>query len=94
VQDVVPLENARVSLPALISIRVPMNGKGDDRRAEELQQLFSRKPGNTEVRLRLEKRHDFSVILDVAAKVRPDKEFKTDLARICGPDAMEVMAGE
>jgi len=94
VQDIVPLENARVSLPALISIRVPVNGTGGADRAAELQQLFARKPGQTEVRLRLEKSRDFSVILDVAAKVRPDKEFKSDLARICGPEALEILASE
>jgi len=91
VQEVVALENARVAMPSLISIRVPMTGKADP---AALHDLFTRKPGKTEVRLRLEKSKDFSVILDVAAKVRPDKEFKSELARICGPEAMEVLASE
>ena len=47
----------------------------------------------TEVRIRLEKPRDFSVILDVTAKVRPDKEFCAEIARICGAEAMEVLAG-
>jgi DNA polymerase-3 subunit alpha len=99
VQDIVLLENARLRLPALISIRVPMNGAvvngaTDADRATALSQLFARKPGATEVRLRLEKRRDFSVILDVPAKVRPDKEFCAELARICGPEALEVLANE
>ncbi len=99
VRDIVPLENARVKLPSLISIRVPVNGAVStemplENRASELHQLFSRKPGVTEVRLRLEKSRDFSVILDVAAKVRPDREFCAELARICGPEALEVLAGE
>ncbi|MEO8098878.1 MAG: DNA polymerase III subunit alpha [Acidobacteriota bacterium] len=95
VQDVVPLENARVSMPSLISIRIPMNGAAAaNDRAAELHSLFARKPGSTEVRLRLEKPRDFSVILDVAAKVRPDKEFRSELARICGPEALEIMASE
>ncbi len=93
VQDIVPLENARVSLPSLISIRVPVNGSGGSDRAAALQQLFQRKPGDTEVRLRLEKPRDFSVILDITAKVRPDKEFCAEVSRICGAEAMEVMAG-
>jgi len=99
VQDIVLLENARVNLPSLISIRVPVNGAvvngaTDADRASALSQLFARKPGATEVRLRLEKRRDFSVILDVPAKVRPDKEFCAELARICGPEALEVLANE
>jgi DNA polymerase III subunit alpha len=94
VQDIVALENARVNLPSLISIRVSVNGARDADRAAALQELFARKPGATEVRFRLEKSRDFSVILDVETKVRPDKEFCAELARICGPEAMEVLASE
>jgi DNA polymerase III subunit alpha len=93
IQDIVPLENASVNLPSLISIRVPMNGAGDVDRCEMLQKLFTKKPGATEVRFRLEKKRDFSVILDVTAKVRPDKEFKAEVTRICGAEALEILAG-
>jgi DNA polymerase-3 subunit alpha len=92
VQDIVPLEVARVSLPSLISIRVPVNGSGEADRAAALQKLFSTKPGSTEVRLRLEKARDFSVIMDISTKVRPDKEFCAEVARICGSEAMEILA--
>jgi DNA polymerase-3 subunit alpha len=44
------------------------------------------------VRLRLEKPRDFSVILDVTRKVRPDKEFWAEVERICGPESVEVLA--
>ncbi len=93
VQDIVPLDVARVNRPSLISIRVPMNGSGGADRASALENLFRSKPGETEVRLRLEKPRDFSVILDVTAKVCPDKEFRAEVARICGPEAMEVLGG-
>jgi hypothetical protein len=43
--------------------------------------------------LRLESARDFSVILDVPAKVRPDREFRAELTRICGPDTMEILGG-
>ena len=45
-----------------------------------------------EVRLRLEKPRDFSVILDVTPRVRPDKEFWAEVERICGPESMEILA--
>jgi DNA polymerase-3 subunit alpha len=93
VQEIVPLEVARLNLPSLISIRIPMNGAGEADRATALNALFHSKPGETEVRLRLEKARDFSVILDIAVKVRPDKEFCAEVARICGSEAMEVLAG-
>ena len=72
VQDIVPLEVARVNLPSLISIRVPVNGAGDRAIApQRCASLFARKPGETEVRLRLEKSRDFSVILDVSGEGSP-----------------------
>ncbi len=94
IQDLVPLDVARVPLPSLISIRVPVNGAGDGKRAAALAELFERKPGATEVRFRLEKRKDFSVILDVPLRVRPDKEFRAELERICGKEALEILAAE
>jgi len=96
IQDLIPLAVARVNLPSLISIRVGvgMNGaaSGTADKAEALNQLFERKRGETEVRLRLEKPRDFSVILDVALKVRPDKEFWAEVERICGPESLEILA--
>ncbi|HLY15870.1 MAG TPA: DNA polymerase III subunit alpha [Bryobacteraceae bacterium] len=92
VQDIQPLETARVNLPALISIRVWLGRNGADKSAA-LSDLFRAKPGDAEVRLRLEMPRDFSVILDVPAKVRPDREFRAALEKICGPDCVEVLAG-
>ncbi len=92
VQSIVPLEVARVPLPSLISIRVSLK-EPESGRAAAISQLFTQKPGATGVRLRLEKTRDFSVILDVAAKVRPDKEFRAEIDRICGPECVEVLAG-
>jgi len=92
VQDIVPLDVARVNLPSLISIRVAVGVNGVLDKAGELNQLFAKKSGNTEVRLRLEKPRDFSVILDVTRKVRPDKEFWAEVERICGPESLEVLA--
>jgi DNA polymerase-3 subunit alpha len=93
IQDIIPLDVARVNLPTLISIRIPVgpNGNHGDR-AKALNELFTRKRGQTEVRLRLEKPRDFSVILDVSTKVRPDKEFRAEVERICGPESVEVLA--
>jgi DNA polymerase III subunit alpha len=89
VQDIVPLELARVHLPSLISIKVRL---GAPERAEALTKLFERKQGETEVRLRLEQPRDFQVLLDLPMRVRPDKEFLAEVTRICGPETLEVLA--
>jgi DNA polymerase-3 subunit alpha len=93
VQDIVALDNARVDVPTVIAIRVWLGRNGGVDRAEALQQLFERKPGPTAVRLRLESPRDFSVLLDVPAKVRPDKEFRTAVEAICGAESIEKLAG-
>ncbi|HZT33286.1 MAG TPA: DNA polymerase III subunit alpha [Bryobacteraceae bacterium] len=92
VQDVVPLDVARVPLPTLISIKVWLGRNGVTDKAAALHDVFQRKPGDTQVRLRLEMSRDFSVILDVPDKVRPDKDFRTAVERICGADCVEVLA--
>jgi DNA polymerase III subunit alpha len=89
VQSIVFLENARVDLPSLVSVTIRLNGND---RSEPLLELIRRKPGDAGLRLRLEKPRDFSVILDVTSKVRPDKEFKAEVERICGPESFEVLA--
>jgi DNA polymerase-3 subunit alpha len=91
VQDIIPIEVARVPLPSLIAIKIRLSQNGHER-AEALSRLFDRKPGTAEVRLRLERPRDFSIILDVTARVRPDKEFRAEVERICGPESMEILA--
>ncbi len=90
VQEIVPLEQARVNLPSLISIRVRIDQDKD--RASRLKALFERKQGQTGVRLKLEKLKDFTLQLDVPARVLPDKEFKAEVEMICGPESIEVLA--
>jgi len=93
VQEIVELDNVRIDMPSVIAIRVWLGRNGGADRAAALDDLFRRKPGDTQVRLRLEAARDFSLLLDVPAKVRPDKEFKSRLEQICGPECLERVAG-
>ena len=93
VQEIVALDNARVDLPTVISIRVWLGRNGNVDKVQALKELFRRKPGETQVRLRLEAPRDFSVLLDVPAKVRPDREFRKAVEEICGAEAIERVAG-
>ena len=70
-----------------------LNRNGVADKPAALHDLFSSKPGESQVRLRLEMPRDFSVTLDVPVKVRPDKEFRAAIEKICGPDCVEVLAG-
>jgi DNA polymerase-3 subunit alpha len=93
VQNIVVLDNARVDFDAVISIRVWLGRNGAQDRAKALEELFQKKPGETQVRLRLEAPRDFSVLLDIPAKVRPDREFRTQVEAICGAECIERVAG-
>jgi DNA polymerase-3 subunit alpha len=93
VQDIIPLDNARIDMPSVISIRVWLGRNGVADKAQALEDLFRRKPGETQVRLRLEAPKDFAVLLDVSSKVRPDREFKSALEAICGAECLERVAG-
>jgi DNA polymerase III subunit alpha len=93
IQEMVFLDDARVNLPSVISIRIWLKDESSSRKADELNELFLRKSGATEVRLRLDKPRDFSVVMDLKAKVRPDREFKAELEKICGPESLEVLVG-
>jgi DNA polymerase-3 subunit alpha len=90
IKDLLPLANARVPLPSLISIRVKLQPNGHDACAE-LHDLFARKPGNAQVRLRLESPRDFAVLLDVTERVKPDREFRKAIEEICGAEALEIL---
>jgi DNA polymerase-3 subunit alpha len=92
IQEMVKLEDARINVPSLISIRIWLKDESSIEKASALSELFVRKRGDTEVRLRLEKPRDFSVIMDVSTKVRPDREFQAEIEKICGPESMQILA--
>ncbi len=91
VQEMIPLDLVRINLPSVVTIRIRLTANAAGK-ADALQSLFASKPGETAVRLKIEKQRDFSLLLDIKSKIRPDKEFKAELERICGPDCFEVLA--
>jgi DNA polymerase-3 subunit alpha len=89
VQDIIPIDNVRVDVPTVISIRVWLGRDAGMDRAQALEEIFKKKPGPTQVRLRLEQPRDFSVILDVPATVQPDRDFRHQVEQLCGVGAIE-----
>ncbi len=91
VREIVPLDNARVSLPAQIALTVRLDGEASgEETAAKLRELFAGKPGETDVLLRLLRKNDFLVLYDVAARVKPDREFRQRVEAICGKGALEL----
>jgi DNA polymerase-3 subunit alpha len=93
VSEIVPLEQARVSLPKQISITIRLgNGNGSDA-AERLCELVRSKPGDTDVRLRLLRNRDFILFYDLADHVHADREFREAAEAICGAGSVEILPG-
>ena len=91
VQEIVPLDNARVSMPAQIALTVRLDGEAaGEETAAKLRELFASKPGETDVLLRLVRKNDFVLLYDVAARVKPDREFRQRVEAICGKGALEL----
>jgi DNA polymerase-3 subunit alpha len=95
VQDVVPLKNACVRFPLLVSIRLPLAGTPEavTTRTDRLRELFDRKRGDTEVHLLVEKPKQYIATMPLEVRIRPDKEFLAELAKLCGDDAYQVISG-
>ncbi len=88
VSDITPLDKARIRLPRQVFVKVRLhNGDVTPRLAD----LFRRKPGETDVCFRLERRGDFLVLLDSGLRVRADREFCAAAEEILGPGAVEIV---
>ncbi len=85
-----PLDVARARPPKQVAIPLRLDN-GADKAAERLQELFTRKPGETDVRLRLLRSKDFLAFYDLGAHVRADREFQAEVERICGAGSLEVV---
>ena len=91
VNEIVPLDVARAKLPHQVSITIHLDN-GAEQTVEKLRELFSSKPGDADVRLRLLRKQDFLLFYDLADRVRPDKVFRREVEQICGAGSIEVMS--
>ncbi|MDX2269716.1 MAG: DNA polymerase III subunit alpha [Bryobacter sp.] len=89
IQDLIPLDNARVRMPSMVQVRVRFHER-ESARADALKKLIEAKPGPASLRLVLERPYDFSLTLDLPSKVRADREFRQELARLFGAQAVEA----
>ena len=94
VAEIVPLDNARISVPKQITVTVRLDsdsGANGSSRAERLHKLFRRSPGDTDVRLRLIKSQDFLISYDLPDRVHVNRGFREQIEKICGYDSVEIM---
>jgi len=92
VNEIVPLDVVRVPLPHRVSITIQLDNGGTEQTLDQLRDLFSSKPGEADVRLRLLKKKDFLMFYDLADHVRADRDFQDRVKQICGAGSLEVMS--
>ncbi len=92
VNEIVPLEVARVGLPRQVSITIQLDNGSTQQTVDRLRELFASKPGDTDVRLRLLKRRDFLLFYDLADHVQADRDFRQQVEQICGAGSLEVVS--
>ncbi len=91
VSEITDLENARVPVPEHVSVTVNLNGEEEAQTvAERLLQLFEEKPGQADVRLRLQRPGDFLLLYSLDKRVLPDRAFRRRVEEICGKGALEL----
>jgi DNA polymerase-3 subunit alpha len=91
--EIIPLDNVRITLPRQITVTLRLSNSVDSSssRAKRLRTLFTSRPGDTDVRLRLMKPQDFMISYDLPDRVHADRNFRRKVEEICGSGSVKVM---
>lgn len=90
VDQVTLLKNARAPQPEHAYVSLRLSGEDEvGSVASRLRELVDGNPGQTNLSLRLERPHQYLVVLDIDARVNPSRQFREQVAGLCGQDALE-----
>jgi DNA polymerase-3 subunit alpha len=91
VNDITPLDEAKVPLPRSLRIRIPLESANDST-IDELHSLFRQRPGEAKVLFDVERAGDFMVVMEAEGyNVQPDRNFMTRVEELCGRGAIRVI---
>ncbi len=91
VNDITPLEEARVPLPRSLRIRIPLD-KATETIVDDLHLLFSQRKGEAKVLFDVEREGDFMVVMEASGyNVLPDRNFIGRVEELCGRGAVRVI---
>ena len=92
VEDITLLKDARAPQPEQAYLTLKLNGASEiDSVAGRLRDLVDGYPGQTNLRIRLERPRQYVVVFDVDAMVNPSPGFRAEVKEICGRDALELL---
>jgi DNA polymerase-3 subunit alpha len=91
VNDIIPLEEAKVPLPRSLRIRIPLD-KASETIVDDLHLLFSQRKGDAKVLFDVEREGDFMVVMEASGyNVLPDRNFIGRVEELCGRGAVRVI---
>jgi DNA polymerase-3 subunit alpha len=91
VNDITPLEEAKVPLPRSLRIRIPLE-KASETTVDDLHLLFSQRKGEAKVLFDVEREGDFMVVMEASGyNVLPDRNFIGRVEELCGRGAVRVI---
>jgi DNA polymerase-3 subunit alpha len=91
VNDIIPLEDAKVPLPRSIRIRIPLD-TASETTVDDLHLLFSQRKGEAKVLFDVERLGDFMVVMEAGGyNVQPDRNFIARVEELCGRGAVRII---
>jgi len=91
VNDILPLEDAKVPLPRSLRIRIPLETSNLST-IDELHALCAQSKGEAKVLFDVERQGDFMVVMEAEGyNVQPDRSFMARVEELCGRGAVRVI---
>jgi DNA polymerase III subunit alpha len=91
VNDIVPLEDAKVPLPRSLRIRIPLETASEST-VDALHTLCSARKGEAKVLFDVERQGDFMVVMEAGDyNVQPDRSFIARVEELCGRGAVRII---
>jgi DNA polymerase-3 subunit alpha len=91
VNEITPLEDAKVPLPRSLRVRIPLED-ATDATVDGLHRLFVERKGEAKVLFDVERRGDFMVVMEAEGyNVLPDRNFIARVEELCGRGAVRII---
>jgi DNA polymerase III subunit alpha len=91
VNDIVPLEEAKVPLPKSLRIRIQVEN-AEDSTVDQLHSLCRARKGEAKVLFDVERQGDFMVVMEAEDyNVQPDRNFIARVEELCGRGAVRII---
>jgi DNA polymerase III subunit alpha len=91
VNEIIPLEEAKVPLPRSLRIRIPLEAAADST-VDALHSLFVDRKGEAKVLFDVERQGDFMVVMEAEGyNVHPDRNFIARVEELCGRGAVRII---